>query len=381
MTREELYNLIWSEPAKTIAPRFGFSDVALPKLCQKHEIPQPPRGYWAKLAAGKKVAKFPLPPRGLGIPEFIDATRDYRWGYFGTPPGLIDMDLGPRPTFGESIEDMTTRVRKEVGKVAIPRDFSRAHHAVQTLLAADEQRRAVYLSKSYRSSWDAPFYDSAFEKRRLRLINALLLALAKLGCRPSMSRRKDPDGFEYRVGLQTLGITVDEPGYSRTGWRTDKDMAKPATTTMKVSIGLRSDVIQTEWQDKGDDRVEDHIADVVVMAMVAGELKYRGMETGQYDWLVERKAQLIEEARRAQEEQERKERERLEAERKARIDGLLGDAARHRQANDIRDYVAAVRAAKVRATPEQVERWAGWALAQADDLDPLLHFRVDGEPS
>ena len=31
LTRQQLYDLIWSEPMKTVAPRFGVSDVALAK--------------------------------------------------------------------------------------------------------------------------------------------------------------------------------------------------------------------------------------------------------------------------------------------------------------------------------------------------------------
>lgn len=376
MTRQELYDLIWSEPARTIAPRFGISDVALSKLCEKHEIPQPPRGYWAKREAGKSVPKFPLSPRGLGISDTVTVGRHVHWSY-GTPIDLIRADLGPAPAFAETLDAVTERVRKLVGKVTVSRDLSRAHHNVQTLLRDDDKRRTVWLSKSYRSSFDAPLFDSPFDKRRLRMMNGLMLALARLGCKPTLSRKKDPEQIDYKVGHMSLALKVDEPGYSRSGWRSDRDMAKAASTGMKVSIMPRPDSIQAEWQDKGDYKIEDHVAEIVVMALVAGEAAYRQQEVCHYHWLVERKAQLIEEGRKATVERERKERERLEAERKARIDGLLSAAARHRQANDIRDYVASVRSAKVAVTEDQLERWAAWALRQADDLDPLVEFSVD----
>lgn len=375
MTRQELYDLIWSAPAKTIAPRFGISDVALSKICEKHEIPQPPRGHWAKVAAGKPVASFPLPSRGLGIPGSIDFSRD-RWGYRRIPDNLTELDLGPRPTFEEPVADVIAKVRKLVGKVTVPRDLSRAHHAIQSLLAEDDRRREAYLSKSYRSPYDAPFFDSPFEKRRLRFINAIALTLAKLGCRPSFSRRKDIEGIGYKVGLQELGMAIDEPGYTRHGWRSSEDLVKSASTALRVKINVGSDAIQTEWIDKGNHRVEDDITDIVVMAIVAGELSYRDHEVGYHDRLVEIKERRIEDARKAQLERERKERERLEGERKARIEGLLLAAGQHRQANDIRAYVDAVRGAKVQASAEQIEQWAAWALAQADDLDPLVGFQI-----
>lgn len=61
VTREELYEMVWKEPVTKVAPRFGISDVALRKICVKHQIPTPDLGYWAKLQHGKAVKKKPLP--------------------------------------------------------------------------------------------------------------------------------------------------------------------------------------------------------------------------------------------------------------------------------------------------------------------------------
>lgn len=57
LTRRELYDLVWSKPMATLAGEFGLSDVGLAKICERHRVPHPPRGYWAKLAAGKPVRK------------------------------------------------------------------------------------------------------------------------------------------------------------------------------------------------------------------------------------------------------------------------------------------------------------------------------------
>lgn len=45
LTREELYEAIWSTPASLLAKKYGISDVALGKICKRHQIPKPPRGY------------------------------------------------------------------------------------------------------------------------------------------------------------------------------------------------------------------------------------------------------------------------------------------------------------------------------------------------
>lgn len=44
-----------------LAAEFRLSDVALHKICRKHNIPTPPPGYWAKRAHGKPVKNTPLP--------------------------------------------------------------------------------------------------------------------------------------------------------------------------------------------------------------------------------------------------------------------------------------------------------------------------------
>ncbi len=48
MTREELYELVWSQPTRTVAKSMGISDVALAKQCRKANVPVPPRGWWAR---------------------------------------------------------------------------------------------------------------------------------------------------------------------------------------------------------------------------------------------------------------------------------------------------------------------------------------------
>lgn len=47
------------------------SDVALHKICRKHDIPHPPLGWWAKKAAGREVSRTPLPGGRSGPSEKI----------------------------------------------------------------------------------------------------------------------------------------------------------------------------------------------------------------------------------------------------------------------------------------------------------------------
>lgn len=62
--RQRLYDEVWEEPTQKVAQRYGVSDVAIAKACALLGIPKPPRGYWAKKAAGRRLpARPPLTAR------------------------------------------------------------------------------------------------------------------------------------------------------------------------------------------------------------------------------------------------------------------------------------------------------------------------------
>lgn len=89
-------------------------------------------------------------------------------------------------------------------------------------------------------------------------------------------------------------------------------------------------------------------------------------------------AAALEEAERKRRapEEERRRREREAKREQARIDHLLGHAGALSRAEQIRAYVAAVRALNSTApepmAPVPLDEWCGWALAQADRIDPVL---------
>ncbi len=62
VTRKVLYNEVWTKPMQELAKKYGISDVALAKRCRRKNIPRPGRGYWAKVQAGQKPKRKPLPP-------------------------------------------------------------------------------------------------------------------------------------------------------------------------------------------------------------------------------------------------------------------------------------------------------------------------------
>lgn len=62
VSRRDLYEQVWSKPMTKVATDYGITSTALKKTCNRHHIPTPERGYWAKLENGKPVRKESLPP-------------------------------------------------------------------------------------------------------------------------------------------------------------------------------------------------------------------------------------------------------------------------------------------------------------------------------
>jgi hypothetical protein len=70
-TRVEIYEGVWAVPAARLAKQIGVSDTAIRNACERHAIPRPGVGYWARLAAGQQLDRPPLPPAEPDTPSEI----------------------------------------------------------------------------------------------------------------------------------------------------------------------------------------------------------------------------------------------------------------------------------------------------------------------
>jgi hypothetical protein len=61
VTRERLYEEVWSEPMTAVSARYGISANYLARVCAHLNVPHPPRGYWAKLKVGRAPKEPNLP--------------------------------------------------------------------------------------------------------------------------------------------------------------------------------------------------------------------------------------------------------------------------------------------------------------------------------
>ncbi len=78
ITRQALYDQVWSTPMAKLAKNYGVSDVALAKICKKLNVPYPRRGYWRRKETGKTVKQLALPTNTDSTKEVIKIHRTIR---------------------------------------------------------------------------------------------------------------------------------------------------------------------------------------------------------------------------------------------------------------------------------------------------------------
>jgi len=89
LSREELYDRVWTQPMRELSLEFGWSDVGLRKLCHRNGIPTPPQGYHLmKDGLRKKRLMIPLPSIKMDQEETFDFKKKSFTTKTGTPLGI-----------------------------------------------------------------------------------------------------------------------------------------------------------------------------------------------------------------------------------------------------------------------------------------------------
>ena len=370
ISRQQLYDLVWSSPLTALSKQLGVSDVGLGKACRKAEIPLPGLGHWAKRAAGKPFVQAKLPPRGIGKPDEVEIGAGPRfWSRGPTDEEIVQTPIPPAPTFSESVEVLTERARKLVGKVSVP-TLDQPHRLIATILEVDAGRARQYATQAY--SWNKPAYSEPSARRRLRLLNALFIALTRCGCQPWVRGHETLEAGA-RVGDQHLSFKLVLEGQSRSS---GKRGLPGVPLQFEISWWQTDPAIPLRWQDTEERKLEKQIGDLVVGVLVAGEMHYRTRLLHEHQWRIDRKRELEERARKAAREEAERERQRIARIQKRRRDRLLAQANAWTRAAEIRRFVEAVIAA-TQSLPADSEShaardiWVQWALSEASSIDPI----------
>lgn len=358
---------------RTLAQRFNISEVGLRKACQRSRIPLPPAGYWAKVAAGKRVTQPPLPARPPGMRDTVipGAGRYDSHSYRQWSDTELLGPLPERPTFSPDLDTLRAECLKQVDKVIVPRDLSRPHPSIAKILAIDEQRRIKQLGRSYVSLWDAPRFTSPFEQRRLRVLSALLISLARAGASVRLTGKN----------ARNIYVTVHDTGFALrldddAGVSKEADEYEPPKTVAGSAMFLaipsgHGATLAMRWGDDETGKLESKLRDAIAEVFVHAEASYRSTCEHRHRWRIERRADRLNEIYLARLEAEQAERDRLERLKQDRIARLLGEAEAFQKAETIRAYVATVRDRPSSHANDEVANWAAWALDVAASIDPV----------
>jgi hypothetical protein len=354
LTREQLYEQVWSTPMSTLAGRYGISDVALAKTCKKHDIPRPGRGYWAQLAAGQKPARMKLPKLRLG-------TRD-----------RIVLNKAPRP-LGEP--------RPVAPDVKVSERLVDPHEVVRWLAdTLEEAATDKYGRLIVGPAWSPDVcLRKACSRRALVLLDALCKALAGRGHQVEAKQRNEhhtTNEITVRIVDQDLSIQIEE-----------KLAQKPHILTAEE----RQQKEKSGWKKFPK---YDYFADGELAFRISGtHHKYTGHKScsdtrtqqldnrlGYFVLALEQAAQVGRQERLEAEQRQREwaaqERKRLRGERmlwyqRHVAEDLERMASNWEKAQQIRHFLGAY---EVLLAGDRIERdavWLTWAKAYADRLDPL----------
>jgi hypothetical protein len=250
LSRKELYELVWSAPLKSLSARFGISDVALKKTCARSAIPTPDRGHWAKKGAGKSTPQPALPERPPGMADEVVVARSTSYWHEEWTKEELMAPLPPPPEFREPIEVVRERIARVIGKVSVPREIRDCNPTIDRLLREDDRRREKQRASSYPMSWDAPLFDEPFERRRLRILNTLFLAVAKMNGRPAVSDR-EARRIQLTFHQQHVGMRLDRIKQRHNRGYPARTPHEPNDSKLSFAIltGAWSETERIAWQD------------------------------------------------------------------------------------------------------------------------------------
>lgn len=375
ITRTQLYDRVWSVPMSQLAAEFGLSDVGLAKVCRRHDIPRPPRGYWAKKAAGQFPRVRPLPK-----------ADDDRVLKFNVPEVTMD-DLKK-----DELQILADEVRADIRAVEVRNHLRGAHS-----LVADANQQ-LQLARADSEGFlaipaDLPLnvhVSKAQYRRALQIMDALLRALEGGSHKVLAGPKVELMGVELQLriseGTEVVQAEPDEPeltddnryefGHSRF-----RKLTKPSgklSLAIDNAKGYWLSRTRAVWRDTPRRPLEQNLEKIL-----AGLFDFAvSVRRHEESLRVEEERRKAAELRRAEEARVRAAKLKAIAEEQKRVDDLLRDAEDWKRSQILREYVQAVRDLCVTqheaiAPDSEMAHWLDWAEAQAARLDPL----VEGPPS
>lgn len=381
LTREDLFKQVWELPMTKVSADYGISDVALKKICDKHRIPVPGRGYWAKKAAGKRVERAHF--RTITDPAIN------RIVIYGSPA----QDLPE--AVKEAKEAARKREQQPENKVEVVAVLADLHPEVARTGKKLEKAKPSEKGLVTTSGSDLLDLEVGPESigRVVAFLNALVTAAEDRGYRLAKGNR----ALVFFVDDEPLDFKIVEQTTRSKHETTETELAAIGKWEKRQQQRLRSwdhsdwtpRPRLPEWDQAPNGRLQVIINEGCYghngLRRTFGDGKTQRIETlintileAFVTWSAAIKAKRVEDERRKREwedeERQREEQQRRNALESKRIEALLKDLERWRQRRQILVYVAAVEEKLDTGgydDSEAVSEWIDWAKGYADRIDPL----------
>jgi hypothetical protein len=361
VTRDHLYSQVWATSMSKLALHYGISGNGLAKICDRLRIPYPPRGYWAKKAAGHKDVQYRLPEPSADTPGEVTISP--------TPAPA------PPPQLPKGVEDKLSAARESTKDIVVPeRLSSRPHPIIAGWLAERARRKQDARADPWRSGRLSDLNFTDVEHRRHRIVDTLFKTLERHGFKAKTGDRHDVyleiEGervdFKLREKQRQVRrpLTDSEKSYStwrERGWMQELQPSGILTFTLETHL---VDGARHEWRD-GDQSLEGQLPDIISLILLAGPI------------LKERR-RLHEEAeqrRREQEMRRYKEEERRKTDRN-QWRRFVEIAEHWRDLEVARQFLIALETKSAgeefSVKDRSLAEWLSWARERADASDPLL---------
>ncbi len=370
VTRQELYDQIWSMPVSRACRLYGLSDVGLAKICEEWDIPRPPRGYWAKIRNGHSVRQRKL--------KLIEEGNPVIFSY--QPQPVKESEPRDEPTASDRQRAFEKRPEN---RITLPAQLVDPHPLVartETSICSAMPDEPGIARPRARKCLDLSVSPGLID-RSLLVLDTLLKALEVRGFCVSVV-----DGDRSRTQVRVLDEDIGFQLYEETvraerppnrdeiewdlRWNPDRKFYTRVPSGKLVLQITEGCGLQRCWTDRSDRRVEQFLNSFIFGLVRAAET----VKQGRIDAERQRKEWEERERRHREEEQRRREEERRQREKEARFQKLEAEVSAWVKAEQIRSYLAAVRAEQEErggvVPGSDLDRWLKWAEGRADALDP-----------
>ena len=384
ITREQLYELVWSMPMTHAAKQLGVSDVMLGRVCRERRVPRPPQGYWARLLSEKKRSQFVKPPLPIvPVPPctFNDFMLEQRARHSAQRPEYFDSQnlsepIPPPPeAFATSIKEYRQSIERELPELLEPSQITTLHPTVQKVYDVD---MGLAAAKKRGHLGESPQYQGEKGKLHLQLLNTFAQLFERLGCEVEVSGRKYFH-FSVKISERYKQFHVFLNDYSPSSVRQKQLDEKARIWYCFAWTNEREYVTPGRMYYKFAELTAQCVKSVVVDLAVKDEEEYRKQVFRLYEHRVEARKQAIKHLALMEAQASEKKRKALAQLLDIRVD-LMSCAVRDMyHADQIRSLIASVqeKSAKARRPVEGLQRWVGWATHYSNVLDPR-HMSVEG---